>query len=48
MMFNIENIEELTILTVSGIKIYFSALIIMGVNMTIAIILQSLAKTKES
>ena len=48
MMFNSENIEELTILTVRGIKIYFSALVIMGVNMTATIILQSLAKTKES
>lgn len=48
MMFNSENIEELTVLTVRGIKIYFSALVIMGVNMTTAIILQSLAKTKES
>lgn len=48
MMFNSENIEELTVLTVHGIKIYFSALVIMGVNMTIAIILQSVAKTRDS
>lgn len=48
MMFNSENIQELTDITVHGIRIYFSALVIMGVNMTIAIILQSVAKTKES
>ena len=48
MMFNSENIEELTNLTVHGIRIYFSALVIMGVNMTAAITLQSLAKIKES
>lgn len=48
MMFNSENIEELTNITVHGIRIYFSALIIMGVNMTVAIILQSVEKTKES
>ena len=48
MMFNSENIEELTNITVNGIRIYFSALVIMGVNMTVAMILQSLTKTKES
>lgn len=48
MIFNSENIGELTTLAVNGIKIYFSALVIMGVNMTIAIILQSVSKTKES
>lgn len=48
MMFNSENIQELTDLTVRGIRIYFSSLVIMGVNMTVAIILQSVAKTKES
>lgn len=48
MIFNSENIKELTDITVRGIRIYFSALVIMGVNMTIAMILQSVSKTKES
>lgn len=48
MLFNSENIKELTDLTVRGIGIYFISLIIMGVNMTIIMILQSISRAKEA